>query len=66
MSGTKIKIAIGADHAGFEYKELLKDFLQDFYRKIIKIENYTNFENILTKWIKEFFKCKFNNNFSHE
>ncbi|WP_406824284.1 ribose 5-phosphate isomerase B [Pedobacter sp. KACC 23697] len=30
MSGTKIKIAIGADHAGFEYKELLKDFLQDY------------------------------------
>lgn len=24
---TKIKIAIGADHAGFEYKELLKSFL---------------------------------------
>jgi ribose 5-phosphate isomerase B len=30
MSGTKIKIAIGSDHAGFEYKELLKDFLQDY------------------------------------
>jgi len=30
MSGTKIKIAIGADHAGFEYKEILKDFLQDY------------------------------------
>ena len=29
MSDTKIKIAIGADHAGFEYKEILKDFLQD-------------------------------------
>ncbi|WP_316771123.1 ribose 5-phosphate isomerase B [Pedobacter frigiditerrae] len=23
----KLKIAIGADHAGFEYKEILKDFL---------------------------------------
>ncbi|HEX8609056.1 MAG TPA: ribose 5-phosphate isomerase B [Pedobacter sp.] len=27
----KIKIAIGADHAGFEYKELLKAFLVDSY-----------------------------------
>lgn len=25
----KFKIAIGADHAGFEYKELLKSFLSD-------------------------------------
>ncbi|RYE20976.1 MAG: ribose-5-phosphate isomerase, partial [Sphingobacteriaceae bacterium] len=24
-----MKIAIGADHAGFEYKEALKPFLQD-------------------------------------
>ncbi|RBQ10277.1 ribose 5-phosphate isomerase B [Pedobacter miscanthi] len=30
MSDTKIKIAIGADHAGFEYKEILKYFLQDY------------------------------------
>jgi len=30
MSDTKIKIAIGADHAGFEYKEILKDFLQNY------------------------------------
>jgi len=30
MSDTKIKIAIGADHAGFEYKEILKDFLQGY------------------------------------
>ncbi|MNK08614.1 putative sugar phosphate isomerase YwlF [compost metagenome] len=29
MSASKLKIAIGADHAGFEYKELLKDFLSD-------------------------------------
>ncbi|NQX40381.1 ribose 5-phosphate isomerase B [Pedobacter steynii] len=27
---TKVKIAIGADHAGFEYKELLKSFLTDY------------------------------------
>lgn len=26
----KLKIAIGADHAGFEYKELLKDHLSDY------------------------------------
>lgn len=30
MSDTKIKIAIGADHAGFGYKEILKDFLHDY------------------------------------
>lgn len=27
---TKVKIAIGSDHAGFEYKELLKSFLTDY------------------------------------
>ncbi|WP_231426572.1 MULTISPECIES: ribose 5-phosphate isomerase B [Pedobacter] len=30
MSETRIKIAIGGDHAGFEYKEVLKDFLADY------------------------------------
>lgn len=30
MSTEKIKIAIGADHAGFEYKELLREYLADF------------------------------------
>lgn len=30
MSDTKIKIAIGGDHAGFEYKEVLKNFLKDY------------------------------------
>ncbi|WP_449440131.1 ribose 5-phosphate isomerase B [Pedobacter steynii] len=30
MSTDKIKIAIGADHAGFEYKELLKSYLTDY------------------------------------
>lgn len=29
----KIKIAIGADHAGFEYKELLKEFLVNYELK---------------------------------
>ncbi|WP_443937690.1 ribose 5-phosphate isomerase B [Pedobacter sp. MW01-1-1] len=31
MASSTIKIAIGADHAGFEYKELLKDFLSSGY-----------------------------------
>ena len=30
MSTTKIKIAIGADHAGFEYKEILKAYLTEY------------------------------------
>lgn len=31
MSSTqKLKLAVGADHAGFEYKELLKDFLSAY------------------------------------
>ena len=33
----------------------LKEFLRDFYRQVIKIRNYVNFEKILTEWIKEFF-----------
>ncbi|TDG37791.1 ribose 5-phosphate isomerase B [Pedobacter changchengzhani] len=30
MPNTKIKIAIGSDHAGFEYKEALKAYLTEF------------------------------------
>jgi ribose 5-phosphate isomerase B len=30
MSTERIKIAIGSDHAGFEYKELLKSYLSDY------------------------------------
>ncbi|MFC4212244.1 ribose 5-phosphate isomerase B [Pedobacter lithocola] len=30
MPNDKIKIAIGADHAGFEFKEMLKDYLSDY------------------------------------
>src|SRR5256885_15455789 len=33
----------------------LKEFLKEFYRHIIRIENYSNFKNILTEWMKEFF-----------
>lgn len=33
MPNTKIKIAIGSDHAGFDYKEILKDFLSDYELK---------------------------------
>lgn len=29
-TATPLKIAIGADHAGFEYKEILKDFLSAY------------------------------------
>src|SRR6266542_4299379 len=38
-----------------EDENFLKEFLKEFYRQIIKIENYTNFEYILTEWIEEFF-----------
>ena len=30
MENTKIKIAIGSDHAGFDYKEVLKGFLSEY------------------------------------
>lgn len=33
MSDIKIKIAIGADHAGFEYKEILKTYLTNYELK---------------------------------
>ncbi len=29
----KLKIAIGSDHAGFEYKEILRDYLSDYELK---------------------------------
>ncbi|CAB4393363.1 unnamed protein product [Rhizophagus irregularis] len=35
-------------------ENFLKEFLKEFYRQIIKIENYTKYENILMEWIKEF------------
>ena len=36
-------------------ENFLKEFLKEFYRQIIRIENYTNVENILTEWVQEFF-----------
>jgi len=33
MSTKNISIAIGADHAGFEYKEMLKQYLSDYSLK---------------------------------
>lgn len=33
MSIQKVKIAIGADHAGFDYKEMLKVYLNDYELK---------------------------------
>ncbi|WP_207429477.1 ribose 5-phosphate isomerase B [Pedobacter sp. SYSU D00535] len=33
MDNKTVSIAIGSDHAGFEYKEMLKDFLKDFELK---------------------------------
>ncbi|CAB4385684.1 unnamed protein product [Rhizophagus irregularis] len=46
-----------------EDENFLKDFLKEFYRQIIKIDNYTSIENILTEWIQEFFD---NNNKNSE
>src|SRR2546421_177689 len=36
-------------------ENFLKEFLKDFYRQVIKIENYTKFENILMDWIQDYF-----------
>ena len=36
-------------------ENFLKEFLKEFYRHIIKIENYSNFESILTEWMENFF-----------
>ncbi|CAB4397234.1 unnamed protein product [Rhizophagus irregularis] len=36
-------------------ENLLKEFLKEFYRQIIRIENYKEFENILIEWMKDFF-----------
>src|SRR6266496_5060409 len=35
-------------------ENFLKEFLKEFYRQIIRIDNYTNVENILTEWVQEF------------
>ncbi|CAB5375247.1 unnamed protein product [Rhizophagus irregularis] len=33
----------------------LKEFLKDFYRKIIRIDHHSRFENILIDWIQDYF-----------
>ncbi|GBC26841.2 hypothetical protein GLOIN_2v1779760 [Rhizophagus irregularis DAOM 181602=DAOM 197198] len=35
-------------------ENFLKNFLKDFYRQIINLENYTKYKNILSEWIQEF------------
>ncbi|CAB4421483.1 unnamed protein product [Rhizophagus irregularis] len=35
-------------------ENFLKNFLKDFYRQIINLENYTKYKNILPEWIQEF------------
>ena len=37
-------------------ENFLKDFLKNFYRQILRIENYNNFEDIIKEWVKEFFE----------
>ncbi|CAB4385532.1 unnamed protein product [Rhizophagus irregularis] len=36
-------------------ENFLKEFLKEFYRQIINIENYKNFKNTLTEWIQDYF-----------
>ncbi|CAB4472937.1 unnamed protein product [Rhizophagus irregularis] len=38
-----------------EDENFLKEFLKDFYRQIIKIEHYPNFEIILKEWTEDYF-----------
>ncbi|PKC07231.1 hypothetical protein RhiirA5_418461 [Rhizophagus irregularis] len=37
-------------------ENFLKNFSNNFYRQIIRIENYNNFEDIIKDWVKEFFE----------
>ncbi|CAB5357010.1 unnamed protein product [Rhizophagus irregularis] len=46
-----------------ENNNLLKEFLKGFYRQIIKIDNYNNFENILIDWVQDYL---INNELNHE
>ncbi|CAB4393359.1 unnamed protein product [Rhizophagus irregularis] len=38
-----------------DHKSFLKEFLKEFYRQIIKIENYKNYDDILMNWMKDFY-----------
>ena len=33
----------------------LEEYLKGFYRQVIKLDNYANFEKTLTEWTKDFF-----------
>ena len=43
-------------------ENFLKDFLKDFYHKIIETNNFNNFEKISTEWIKKYILKNDDNN----
>ncbi|RZL48284.1 MAG: ribose 5-phosphate isomerase B [Pedobacter sp.] len=55
---TKLKIAIGADHAGFEYKEILKEYLsahdvKDFGTYTAESVDYPDFAHPVAKAVED-------------
>ncbi len=58
MDNKKFSIAIGSDHAGFEYKEMLKDFLKDLELKDFGTHNsdsadYPDFAHPVSSAVEE-------------